>query len=467
MEEIKINNNTKKIKLVNNFQFPKIPPQAIDLEKVVLGGLLIDKTALEKIIEILSENIFYRKEHKIIFKTICNLFNNNEPIDIYTVSNQLRKDGMFNESGGDIYLIELSQLVSSTAHIEYYARIIQEKYILRRLINISSEIIEKAFDETVDVFDLLDKSENQLFTIANNTLKKNFETSQNLVKEAIKKIEKLNKNQGISGLSSGFLSIDKVTSGWQNSDLIIIAGRPGMGKTAFILSMVKNIAINNQQPVGIFSLEMQNIQLIMRLITIETGISSEVFKKNNLENKEWEKFYLKSKKIENSPIYIDDQPALSIFDFRSKARRLVSHFGVKILIVDYLQLMNSGINTNNREQEISIISRGLKSIAKELNIPIIALSQLSRQVESRSGHKRPQLSDLRDSGAIEQDADIVSFIYRPEYYNLEFWDNASNDPTYDQAEFIIAKNRNGSLHNIRIQFISNQAKFMDLYNNFT
>lgn len=463
MEEFyKKNKKSNKIISINTLSNGRIPPQAIDLEKAVLGSLLIDKKGLDLVIDILSKEIFYRKEHQVIFSAIYKLFGIGYPIDIYTVSNQLRKDGLISESGGDSYLIELSQLVSSSAHIEYHSRIIQEKYILRKLIEVSSDIIEGAFNETTDVFELLDKSENQLFEITNGTLKKSFETSENLVKEAIKKIELLYEKQGMSGIASGFYAIDQITSGWQNSDLIIIAGRPGMGKTAFVLSMVKHIAIVEKLPVGIFSLEMPSIQLIMRLITSETGISSKSLRKGVLKDHEWEQLYSRVKVLEDAPIYIDDQVGLSIFDLRAKARRLVSQFDIKILIIDYLQLMTSGVHGGNREQEISMISRGLKSIAKELNIPVIALSQLSRQVELRPGHKRPQLSDLRESGAIEQDADIVSFIYRPEYYKLEFWDDESNDSTEGQAEFIIAKHRNGSLDNIRLRFIANQVKFMNL-----
>lgn len=463
MEEFyKNSKKINKIISVNQLSSGRIPPQAIDLEKAVLGSLLIDKKGLDVVIDILSEEIFYKKEHQIIFSAIYKLFGSGHPIDIYTVSNQLRKDGLISEGGGDSYLIELSQLVSSSAHIEYHARIIQEKYILRKLIEVSSEIIEGAFNETIDVFELLDKSENQLFEITNGTLKKSFETSQDLVKEAIKKIQLLYEKEGMSGIPSGFYAIDQITSGWQNSDLIIIAARPGMGKTAFVLSMVKNIAIADKIPVGMFSLEMPSVQLIMRLITSETGIASESLRKGILKDHEWEQLYSRVKVLEDAPIYIDDQVGLSIFDLRAKSRRLVSQFGIKLLIIDYLQLMTSGVNGGNREQEIAMISRGLKSIAKELNIPVIALSQLSRQVELRPGHKRPQLSDLRESGAIEQDADIVSFIYRPEYYKLEFWDDESNESTEGQAEFIIAKHRNGCLDNIRLRFIGSQVKFMNL-----
>lgn len=465
--QIKPKNNPFTNSTITQLSKGKVPPQAIDLERSVLGGLLIDKKGLDEVIDILSPEIFYKREHQLIFEAIFKLFGSGQPIDIYTVSNQLRKDGFINEAGGDIYLIELSQMVSSAAHIEYHSRVIQEKYILRKLIEVSSGIIDGAFQETTDVFELLDKSENSLFEITNGTLKRSFETSQNLVKEAIKKIQALYDKQGMSGIPSGFSDVDNITSGWQPSDLIIIAARPGMGKTAYVLSMAKNMAVNHKIPVAVFSLEMPAVQLITRLIASETGISSEKLRKAQLEEHEWDQLYSKVKTLEEAPIYIDDQVGLSIFDLRAKARRLVSQFDVKIIIVDYLQLMTSGGNGGNREQEISTISRGLKGIAKELNIPVIALSQLSRQVEARPGHKRPQLSDLRESGAIEQDADIVSFIYRPEYYKIEHWDDEGNEPTEGQAEFIIAKHRNGSLDNIRLKFIGSQAKFMDLTSDYS
>ena len=379
-----------------------------------------------------------------------------------TVSNELKKDGKLDRIGGDYYLIQLTQKVSSSAHVEYYARVIQEKYILRRLIEISSQVIEKSYDDTADVFDLLDYSESKLFEITEGGIKRSYSEAKDLVTEAIDKIKAQSTKEGMSGLSSGFTEIDKITSGWQESDLIILAARPGMGKTAFILSMAKNMTVDKNIPVAVFSLEMSSVQLITRMISGETGISGEKLRKAKLADHEWKQLYTKVKGLENAPLYIDDTPALSIFDLRAKARRLVSQHGVKMILIDYLQLMTAGGKANgNREQEISMISRSLKAIAKELSIPVIALSQLSRSVETRGGSKRPLLSDLRESGAIEQDADIVSFIYRPEYYKLEYWDDES-EPCAGQAEFIIAKHRNGALENVRLRFINEQAKFTDL-----
>ncbi|MXV38064.1 replicative DNA helicase [Flavobacteriaceae bacterium Ap0902] len=453
-------NNPRKI---NAIERGKIPPQAVDLEEAVLGAMMIDKKGLNETIEILQENFFYRPEHQYIFKAIATLFNESQPIDLWTVSNQLKKDGKLQAVGGDYYLIGLTQKVSSSAHIEFHARVIQEKYVMRKLIEISSNIIDKAYDETTDIFDLLDESESEMFKITDGSLKSSYSDSKTLVFEAIEQIKAMSEKEGLSGVPSGFNAIDKVTSGWHPADLVILAARPGMGKTAFVLSMAKNITVDHQMPVAVFSLEMSSVQLITRLIVGETGISSDKIKKGNLTDAEWKQLYTKVKGLENAPLYIDDTPALNVFDLRAKCRRLVSQHGVKLIIIDYLQLMTTRDGGNgNREQEISTISRNLKAIAKELNVPVIALSQLSRAVETRGGTKRPLLSDLRESGAIEQDADIVSFIYRPEYYKLDHWDDDDATPSAGQAEFIIAKHRNGALENVRLRFISDQAKFTDL-----
>jgi len=447
---------------VINLQKGKLPPQALELEEAVLGAMMIDKKGLDEVIDTLSPEVFYKKEHQIIYEAIEDLFKETEPIDILTISNKLRSRGKLEDAGGDFYLIQLSNKVSSSAHIEHHSKIILEKYILRKLIEISSTMVEKAYDETSDVFDLLDLSESQLYEITNGTLKRTFNESKNLVSAAIKKIVALKDQQGMSGTPSGFTKVDKVTAGWQPSDLVIIAARPGMGKTAFILSMARNIAVDANTPIGIFSLEMSAEQLMMRMISSETGIESEKLRRGNLSETEWAQLYSRVNQLEKAPIFIDDSPGISIFDLRAKARRLVSQHGVKIIMIDYLQLMTAGTNkgVGNREQEISTISRSLKAIAKELEIPVIALSQLSRSVETRGGTKRPLLSDLRESGAIEQDADIVSFIYRPEYYKLEVWED--DMPCAGQAEFIIAKHRNGALEDVRLRFIANQAKFENL-----
>ena len=441
----------------------KIPPQALDLEEVVLGAMMIDKKGVDEVIDILSSDAFYKEAHQHIFAAIFKLFENSEPIDLLTVSTQLRKDQKLDQVGGDFYLIALTQKVSSSAHIEFHARIILQKFIQRSLIKISNEIIEDSYDETKDVFDLLDKAESKLYEVTQGNIKKSSETAQDLVIQAKKKIEEISNKEGLSGIPSGFNKLDKLTSGWQESDLIIIAARPGMGKTALTLSMARNIAVNQNIPVAFFSLEMASVQLITRLISSETGLSSEKLRTGRLEKHEWEQLNVKVKSLEKAPLFIDDTPSLSIFDLRAKARRLSSQHGIKLIVVDYLQLMTGGSSHGgNREQEISMISRNLKALAKELSIPVIALSQLSRAVETRGGSKRPLLSDLRESGAIEQDADIVSFIYRPEYYKIDEWDDEERTPTEGQAELIVAKHRNGGLDNIRLKFIGHLGKFDNL-----
>ena len=445
--------------LVNLTAGGRVPPQAVDLEEAVLGALLIDKNALSKIVDILHDGAFYNEKHQHIFKSVVRLFGENQPVDILTVASDLRKEGLMKQAGGEVYLAQLSQKVSSAAHIEYHARIIIQKHIQRELIRISSEIIESAFDETTDVLELLDSSEQKLFEVAQGNLKRNYESSEALIRQALERIEHISKQEGLSGVPSGFSDLDRITSGWQPSDLVILAARPGMGKTAFVLSMARNMAIEHDKKVAIFSLEMSSVQLITRIISSETGLNSEKLRKGDLTDYEWKNLTSGVVDLEKAKLFIDDTPALSVFDLRAKVRRLASTQGLDVIIIDYLQLMTVGGSKaqGNREQEISTISRSLKSIAKELNVPVIALSQLSRAVETRSTSKRPMLSDLRESGAIEQDADIVSFIYRPQYYQIEEWEDGS--PCENEAEIIIAKHRNGSLDDVRLRFIGELAKF--------
>jgi replicative DNA helicase len=448
-----------------NLEKGKLPPQVLDLEEAVLGAMMIDKKGVDEVIDILQADAFYKDAHKYIFEAIVQLFTETQPIDLLTVSAQLKKNGKLDIAGGDYYLIQLTQKISSSAHIEFHSRIILQKFIQRSLIRISSEIIEDSYDETTDVFDLLDKAESKLYEVTQGNIKRSSETAQSLVLQAKKRIEEIAGQEGLSGVATGFEKLDKITSGWQPSDLIIIAARPAMGKTAFVLSMARNMAIDFGMPVALFSLEMASVQLITRLISSETGLSSEKLRTGKLEKHEWEQLSTKVKNLEKAPLYIDDTPSLSIFDLRAKARRLVSQHGIRIIIVDYLQLMTAGGNGKgggNREQEISTISRNLKALAKELNVPVIALSQLSRAVETRGSSKRPLLSDLRESGAIEQDADIVSFLYRPEYYKIDEWDDDEASPTAGQAEIMIAKHRNGSIENVRLKFIGHLGKFDNL-----
>lgn len=445
----------------------KMPPNAVDFERLVIGTFLIDKKGLDYSIDLLTPEVFYDPRHQVIFSTILKLYEGNHPVDLMTIIQDLKKEDKLLAAGGDHYIIDLTMGVSSSAHIEYHVRVILEKYILRSLINVSANVIDSSYKESTDVFELLDKAEQSFFEITNGTIKKGFDTANSLVKQAIDTIKSLKDKEGLSGVPSGFTALDKETGGWQNSDLIIIAARPAMGKTAFLLSMARNIAVGHKIPMALFSLEMASVQLITRMIASETGISSEKLRKGTMDDSEWQRLFSNVSELENAPLYIDETPSLSIFDFRAKCRRLVMQHGVKIIMVDYLQLMTAssgGKGGGNREQEIAMISRSLKAIAKELNVPVIALSQLSRSVENRPG-KRPQLSDLRESGAIEQDADIVSFIFRPEYYKIAVWDNdepGNETSTENQAEIIIAKHRNGATADVRLSFMKNIAKFGDL-----
>lgn len=446
----------------NNFDsidFGRVPPQAIDLEEAVLGALMLEKDAAADAFEILIAESFYKDEHQKIFSAIKSLFEQSKPIDILTVTEQLKNTGELEFVGGPFYISQLTSKVASAANIEFHSRIITQKYILRELIKISSETIKDCYDDTTDVLDLLDKTEKHLYKITEGNIRKDYSKMEDLIHDAIKKIEVLSKQEGgLSGVPSGFHELDKITSGFQNSDMIILAARPGMGKTAFVLSLARNAAIDFDKPVGVFSLEMSSLQLVNRLIAAETELSAEKLKKGNLEPFEWEQLNAKINKLSKAKIFIDDTAGLSVFELRAKCRRLKTQFNVGLIIIDYLQLMSGGSeNKGNREQEISTISRSIKAIAKELDVPIIALSQLSRAVETRGGEKKPLLSDLRESGAIEQDADMVMFIYRPEYYGIH--EDEKGETTDNTAEIIIAKHRNGALAEVKLKFIKNLAKF--------
>jgi replicative DNA helicase len=444
----------------------KIPPQATDLEEAVLGALMLEKDALTSVIDILKPETFYKDNHKEIYSAIVELFNNSEPVDLLTVTNQLRKKGKLDLVGGAYYITELTSKVNSAAHIESHSRIIIEKAIKRELIRIASEVHRDAFEDTVDVFSLLDKTEQSLFEVSEINIRKNYADMRSIMHEAILELEnKKHQKDGLTGIATGFTALDRLTSGWQKSDLVIIAARPGMGKTAFVVSAMRNAAVDFKKPVAIFSLEMSSIQLVNRLISAEAELESDKIKKGNLEEYEWEQLVHKTSKLSDAPIFIDDTPALTILELRAKSRKLVAQHGVELIIVDYLQLMSgdnakNGGGSGNREQEIASISRSLKNIAKELNIPIIALSQLSRAVEIRGGEKRPQLSDLRESGSIEQDADMVIFLYRPEYYGITADEEGNN--MQGVGEVIIAKHRNGSLDTVKLKFIGKFTKFTDL-----
>lgn len=449
-----------------SIDFGRVPPQAVDLEEAVLGALMLEKEAVNEVIDILMPESFYREEHQRIYTVIQSLFHESQPIDILTVTEKLKNTGELDFVGGPFFISQLTSKVASAANIEFHARIISQKYILRELIKISSETIKDCYDDTTDVFDLLDKTEQHLYKVTEGNIRKDYTKMEDLMHEAIKKIEELSqKSDGLSGVPTGFHDLDKVTSGFQNSDMIILAARPGMGKTAFVLSLARNSAVDFDKPVAVFSLEMSSLQLVNRLIASETQLASEKLKKGQLESFEWEQLNSKINQLSKAKLYIDDTPGLSIFELRAKCRRLKSQFDISMVIIDYLQLMTAGGDgKGNREQEISTISRSIKGIAKELNIPIIALSQLSRAVETRGGEKRPQLSDLRESGAIEQDADMVMFIYRPEYYGLT--EDEEGNATNGMAEIIIAKHRNGALENVKLKFIGQFAKFENYSDDF-
>ena len=439
----------------------KLPPQAVEIEEAVLGALMLERDALSTVIDILHPQSFYKDAHQDIYEAIVDLFNDSQPIDIKTVTHQLRKVGKLEIVGGAHYVSELTAKVNSAANIEYHARIIAEQSIKRELIKISSEIQRDAYEDTVDVFKLLDQAEQSLFDVSESHIRKNYDKMSALLHQAIDEIqEKKDKQDGLTGVASGFSALDRVTSGWQPSDLIIIAARPGMGKTAFVVSALRNAAIDFQSPVAIFSLEMSSVQLVNRMISAEAELESEMIKRGDLADYEWEQIMHKTDKLSQAPIFIDDTPALSILELRAKSRRLVAQHGVKLIIIDYLQLMSAdSAKGGNREQEIATISRSLKGIAKELNVPVIALSQLSRAVETRGGDKRPLLSDLRESGSIEQDADMVMFLYRPEYYGLDT--DESGMPLQGLGEVIIAKHRNGRTDTVNLKFIGKYTKFTD------
>ncbi len=446
----------------------KLQPQDTDLEEAVLGALMLEKDAYVVVCDILKPESFYDVRNQKIYASIQSLGAMQRPIDMLTVTEQLRLDGNLEDVGGPLRISELTGRVSSAANVEYHARIVAQKYLARELITFCSTIETKAFDESNDVDDLLQEAEGRLFEITQHNVKKDVTQIDPVISEAIKKIEDAaNRESGLSGLQTGYHKLDKLTSGWQDSDLIIIAARPAMGKTAFVLSMAKNMSVNFNQPVAIFSLEMSNLQLVNRLISNVCELESEKIKSGQLSQLEWDKLMTKIKMLYSAPLYIDDTPSLSVFELRTKARRLVREHGVKIIIIDYLQLMNaSGMKFGSREQEVSMISRSLKQLAKELSIPIIALSQLNRSVESRTDGKRPQLSDLRESGAIEQDADIVCFIHRPEYYTKASEDSEGND-IRGLAEFIVAKHRSGSVDDIKLRFIGQYARFDNWDDNYT
>ncbi len=441
--------------------FGKVPPQAIDMEEAVLGAIMLEKEAVITILDILKPESFYKDAHRKYSRQFLICHSREFPVDLYTVTEELRAHNELESVGGPVYLTQLTSKVVSAANVDYHARIVAQKYIQRELIRVSTEIQTRSFDDTYDVTELLDFSENALFQIAEGNIKREVSPINMVIKEAIREIEEAGKREdALVGTPSGFTKLDRLTSGWQKSELIIIAARPSMGKTAFALSMARNMAIDHGKNVAIFSCEMSSIQLVNRLIIAETDIPGDKIRNGRLSEEEWKQLDTRIKKLVQAPIFIDDTPAISIFELRAKCRRLMAQHKLDIVIVDYLQLMSGPENAGSREQEVSNISRSLKSIAKELNVPIIALSQLNRSVEMRGGTKRPLLSDLRESGAIEQDADMVVFIHRQEKFGIPTFEDGSS--TKGIAEIILAKNRNGPVDDVRLRFREEKAQFVDI-----
>ena len=437
----------------------KLPPRDTELEEIVLGACMLEKDAYMNVCDLLVADSFYDPVNKKIFEAITSLGMNQRPIDMMTVTEQLRRDGTLEEVGGAVHIAELTARVYSSANLEYHASIVAQKYLARRLITFAANVETKAYDESNDIEELLQETESQLFDISQNQLKREVTQIDPVINMALEQIQSAANNEsGLSGLDTGYRDLDKMTSGWQNSDLIIIAARPAMGKTAFVLSMAKNMAVDNNIPIAIFTLEMSNVQLIKRLISNVASLEGEKIKSGRLSNEEYDRLNSRIKTIYGAPLFLDETPGLSISELRTKARRLVREKGVKMIMIDYLQLMNAtGMKLGSREQEVSTISRSLKALAKELNIPIIALSQLNRSTETRED-KRPVLSDLRESGAIEQDADIVCFIHRPEYYTRAAQDGEGNN-IKGLAYLIVAKHRSGGVGDVKLHFISKFAKF--------
>ena len=448
---------------LSSFVFGKVQPQALQLEEAVLGALMLDKDGLPAVMDILRPESFYTEAHQAIYKAITELFRGSKPIDLLTVTEELRKMGAIETIGGSYHLVELTNRVGSAANIEYHARIIAQKHIQRELIKVSTNIIRDAYEDSTDVFDLLDKAEQSLFSITETNLSRSFEGMNTLAGKLLKQIELLSqKKDGLTGVPTGFTELDRLTSGWQPSDLVIVAARPSMGKTAFTLSLARNAAMEFGKGVALFSLEMSNLQLVQRLVSMESEVGSSKLRTGQLEAHEWQQLHTAIEKMSKAPIFIDDTPGINVFELRAKCRRLKAQHDIQLIIIDYLQLMTGGTDGHrggNREQEISAISRALKGLAKELNVPVIALSQLSRAVETRGGSKKPQLSDLRESGAIEQDADIVSFIYRPEYYQI--MEDENGNSTKGMASIIVSKHRNGALGEVNLRFVGEFSKFAD------
>jgi len=437
----------------------RIPPQAVDVEMSVLGAMLIEKEAIARAIDLLTEDAFYKEAHRRIFQGMVALFERSEPVDLVTLTEELRRRGVLEKIGGSFYLTELTNRITSAANIEYHARIVLEKSLMRRLIESSNEISGRAYEDSEDAFDLLDEAEQKIFTISERHLKRSFISMNQALHQTMEMLEEIHgKHSGITGIPSGFTELDNITGGFQKSDLVVVAGRPAMGKTALVLSAARNAAIEYDAPVAFFSLEMSAQQLVLRLICAEARVDQHKVRTGRLPEDQWQYLSTRIGKLARAKLFIDDTPSLGILELRAKARRLKAEHDIQLVVVDYLQLMQGPKMMDSREREISTISRSLKALAKELDVPVLALSQLNRAVESRTD-KRPQLADLRESGAIEQDADVVMFVHRPEVYNIK---EEGGESTEGIAKILVEKQRNGPVGMARLSFIKSYARFENL-----
>jgi replicative DNA helicase len=436
------------------------PPSAPEIEAAVLGAMLIEKEAVPKAIELLTKDSFYLRQHQMIFDTMVSLFESNEPIDTVTLYEELKKRNQVEEVGGAVYLSKLSQNISSAANVEFHSKIIIEKQILRGLISSSHQIAQAAYEGNLDAFDILDDAERKIFEITEAHLQRSFQGMDRAVRDALEYIEAIHSQKERKfSVPTGFYELDEMLGGFQKSDLIIVAARPSMGKTAFALTLARNAAIDHGIPIGIFSLEMSTMQLIIRMLCAEGRLNAHLVRTGKLPSEEGVKLSKNAHKLINAPLYVDDSPSQTVLEIRAKARRLKAEKNIGMIIIDYLQLMQGPAKAESREREISHISRSLKALAKELNIPVIALAQLNRAVETRTD-KKPQLSDLRESGSIEQDADVVIFLNRPEYYGIDKDENGESNEGV--AEIIIGKQRNGPTGQVRLAFIKDYARFENL-----
>jgi len=436
----------------------RVPPQALDAERRILGSMLIDGMAVDVALELLSEDNFYSEAHSKIFVCMRELSEKSTPVDVVILSEKLRQKEWIEEIGGELYLAELAENVAAAGNIQHYAQIVKEKSTLRQLIHASGEITTDCFSSESEAQEILDAAEAKIFAISESRIKNRFESIGQLLPAAFKEIESYEAGGGVVGIPSGFSGLDEMTTGFQNGDLVIVGGRPSMGKTALCLAMAQHAAVKAGHPTAVFSLEMSKSQIVQRILCSEARVSMHALRSGTLPKREYPKLAMHADPLYHAPLYVDDTPAITVLELRAKARRLKAQHNLAFIVVDYLQLMTPSVKTDSFQQDISQISRSLKSVAKELNVPVVALSQLSRAAEQRTGDHRPRLSDLRDSGAIEQDADVVLFVYRDEVYNKD------DDSNKGKAEIIIGKQRNGPIGSVEVAFVSEYAKFENLSN---